>query len=139
MIGTIGTTPFSTIDYSRRFASSAQMAMRARVRAYGLQSRAAESNRQNALSRAQTAAGWMQTISNLAGRMGELSVMANDGTKSAVDRQAIQYEFSQMQRAIQSITTGPDALGKFNGIPLFQGGLLSYGGLSTSGQLLAVA
>ena len=99
--------------------------MRARSEARSLQERAAESNLENASSYAQTADGWLQSIDDILGRMGELAVMANDGTKSALDRQNLQYEFSQMQKAIQSITTGPDALAKFNGIPLFQGDALA--------------
>jgi len=65
--------------------------------------------------------GWMQSITSMATRMSELAVMANDGTKTSVDRMALQAEFSQMQQGIQGITSGPYAMGRFNGLYLFQG------------------
>jgi flagellin len=56
------------------------------------------------------------------GRMSELAVMANDGTKAQSDRDVLQKEFSQMQKEIQRITSGATAAGKFNGLYLFRGG-----------------
>jgi flagellin len=54
--------------------------------------------------------------------MAELAVMANDGTKSQIDRDNLQKEFVQMQKEIQRITSGATAAGKFNGLYLFRGG-----------------
>jgi flagellin len=54
--------------------------------------------------------------------MAELAVMANDGTKSQIDRNNLQKEFQQMQKEIQRITSGATAAGKFNGLYLFRGG-----------------
>ena len=83
-----------------------------------------EALRQNELNRAdynRTRAGWLENIHSMAGRMAELAVSANDPTKNPVDRMAIQAEFSQMQQGIRAITTGPYAMGRFNGLFLFQG------------------
>ncbi|HBA84803.1 MAG TPA: hypothetical protein DCZ95_11980 [Verrucomicrobia bacterium] len=107
---------------SPRMRNAAEQAMQLRRQAHLLQEQAAQSNLENEISYAQTADGWAQSIDNILGRMGELAVAANDGTKSAIDRQSLQYEFSQMQQAIQSIATGPNALAKFNGMPIFQDG-----------------
>ncbi len=82
----------------------------------------AESNVQNQINYLQTSDAWMQQINNISGRMAELAVMANDGTKSQVDRDNLQDEFSQMQQEIRRITTGATAAGKFNGLYLFRGG-----------------
>ena len=103
--------------------NAAEKAAQMRAWTHAQQERAAETNVQNAVDYARTADGWLQTLHSMMGRMGELAVMANDGTKSAWDRKNLQAEFSQMQKAIQSITTGPDAMARFNGIPLFQGNL----------------
>jgi flagellin len=47
-------------------------------------------------------------------------VMANDGTKSDVDRTNLQKEFVQMQDEIVAITDGTSAKAMFNGNALFQ-------------------
>ena len=89
-----------------------------------LQERLAQASAQNAanmIDYQQTQDGWLQGINNMMGRMSELAIMANDGTKTAADRSALQAEFSQMQQEIQRITTGPYAAGRFNGRYLFQG------------------
>ncbi len=101
--------------------SAALRAMADRWAVHSAEQRAAAANIENAIAYARTADGWLGTINNAMGRMGELAVRANDGTLNPSDRSHLQAEFSQMQRLIQSITTGPDALAKFNGIPLFQG------------------
>lgn len=95
-------------------------AMAARYETESRQAAAASQNAQNMMSLQATKDGWMQNIHNMMGRMTELAVMANDGTKSPADRQALQFEFEQMQQEIQRITTGPNAAGKFNGLFLFQ-------------------
>jgi len=56
------------------------------------------------------------------GRMNELAIMANDGTKSFTDRQNLQKEFEQLQKEIQRITSGATAAGRFNNVFLFRGG-----------------
>ena len=62
-----------------------------------------------------------QKIHDMLGRMAELAVMANDGTKCQVDRDNLQKEFDQMQKEISRITSGATASGKFNSLYLFRG------------------
>ncbi|MBN2162800.1 MAG: hypothetical protein JXR25_05025 [Pontiellaceae bacterium] len=94
------------------------LAMSERLRAQTRNTAAAASNVENKLNYLQTADSWMQKIQDMLGRMGELAVMANDGTKSSTDREVLQAEFSQMQEEIVRIT---DDAGKFNSINLFDG------------------
>ena len=90
---------------------------------------------ENKLNYLQTADAWMQKIQDILGRMSELTVMANDGTKSETDRASLQQEFVQMQDEIVRITTGDDAVGKFNGLNLFAGGTISQQVGADGGQL----
>ena len=100
----------------------AGLAISERLRAQYRNSAAAASNVENKINYLQTADSWLQKIHDILGRMAELSVMANDGTKSQVDRDNLQKEFEQMQKEIQRITSGATAAGKFNGLYLFRGG-----------------
>ncbi len=98
------------------------LAMSERLRSQTRNTAAAANNVENKLSYLQTADSWLQKIHDMLGRMSELSVMSNDGTKSQADRDILQKEFAQMQEEIQRITSGATAAGKFNGIYLFRGG-----------------
>ena len=100
----------------------AGLAMSERLRTQYRNSAAAASNVENKINYLQTADSWLQKVHDILGRMAELSVMANDGTKSQIDRNNLQEEFSQMQKEIQRITSGATAAGKFNGLYLFRGG-----------------
>jgi len=100
----------------------AGLAISERLRAQYRNTAAAASNVENKINYLQTADAWLQKIHDMLGRMGELAIMANDGTKSQVDRDNLQKEFAQMQKEIQRITTGATAAGKFNGLYLFRGG-----------------
>lgn len=95
------------------------LAMSERLRTQSRNTSAAAGNVENKLNYLQTADSWMQKIHDMLGRMGELAVMANDGTKSDTDKDVLQNEFKQMQDEITRITTGDDAAGKFNGNLLF--------------------
>jgi len=95
------------------------LAMSERLRTQARNTSAAAGNVENRLNYLQTADSWMQKIHDMLGRMGELAVMANDGTKSETDLNVLQKEFKQMQDEIARITTGTDAAGKFNGQLLF--------------------
>lgn len=99
----------------------AGLAMSERMRAQIRNSSMSSQNIQNSLSYLRTQDSWMQKIQDHLGRMSELAVSANDGTKTDVDRQNLQAEFEQLQQGIQRITTGPLALGKFNSANLFDG------------------
>jgi flagellin len=98
------------------------LAMSERLRTQYRNTAAAGSNVENKINYLQTADAWMQKIQDMMGRMAELAVMANDGTKSQVDRDNLQKEFGQMQKEIVRITSGATAAGKFNGLYLFRGG-----------------
>ena len=100
----------------------AGLAMSERLRAQYRNTAAAAANVENKINYLQTADSWLQKIHDIMGRMAELSIMANDGTKSQVDRDNLQKEFAQMQKEIQRITSGATAAGKFNGLYLFRGG-----------------
>jgi flagellin len=100
----------------------AGLAMSERLRAQYRNTAAAAGNVENKLNYLQTADAWMQKIHDMLGRMAELAIMANDGTKSQTDRDNLQKEFAQMQKEIQRITSGATAAAKFNGLYLFRGG-----------------
>lgn len=97
------------------------LAISERLRTQTRNTAAAASNVENKLNYLQTADSWLQKIHDMMGRMGELAVMANDGTKAQTDRDILQKEFAQMQKEIQRITSGATAAGKFNGLYLFRG------------------
>jgi len=103
----------------------AGLAMSERLRAQYRNSAAAETNIQNQISYLQTSDSWLQKVHDILGRMAELAVAANDGTKAATDRQNLQKEFRQMQLEIRRITTGTSAAAKYNGSALFQGAVKS--------------
>jgi flagellin len=97
------------------------LAMSERLRTQSRNASAAVGNVENKMNYLQTADSWLQKIHDMMGRMSELAVMANDGTKAQSDRDVLQKEFSQMQKEIQRITSGATAAGKFNGLYLFRG------------------
>ena len=98
------------------------LAMSERLRVQTRNTSAAAGNVENKLNYLQTTDSWMQKIQDMLGRMGELAVMSNDGTKSETDRASLQQEFAQMQEEIVRIT---DDAGKFNGLMLFDGSAIT--------------
>jgi flagellin len=78
-------------------------------------------NVENVISFIQTKDSWMQRITDMINRMGELAVQSNDGTKSTGDRVNIQQEFAQLQKEVARITSHYTAAGKYNGLYLFRG------------------
>lgn len=100
----------------------AGLAMSERLRTQYRNTSAAASNVENKIGYLQTADAWLQKTHDILGRMAELAIMANDGTKSQTDRDNLQKEFSQMQKEVQRITSGATAAAKFNGLYLFRGG-----------------
>jgi flagellin len=80
---------------------------------------AVANNLSNALSFTQTQDGYLSKINGALTRMSELSVMAQDITKTDSDRTLYDTEFNTLGRAIQ------DMAGKtFNGVSLFSGNAL---------------
>lgn len=100
----------------------AGLAISERLRMQYRNTSAAARNVENKINYLQTSDSWLQKIHDMLGRMAELSIMANDGTKSQIDRDNLQKEFRQLQDEIRRITTGATAAGKFNSLYLFRGG-----------------
>jgi len=77
---------------------------------------AAKDNLGNAISYSQTQDGFLQKIGNALDRMSELSMLAQDETKTDSDRALYDKEFQKLDDFVTAIK-GKD----FNGISLFQG------------------
>ena len=73
--------------------------MRADIRSYSVASR----NAQDGISLVQTAEGALSEVSDVLGRMRELSMQSANGTLSATDRQTIDREFQQLVQEIDRI------------------------------------
>jgi len=84
------------------------------------QQNAVAHNVANLLSYRQTQDSWASGIQNAVGRMTELAVLANDYAKNASELNGLQAEFDQLQQYVRNVTTGPYAMGQFNGSFLFQ-------------------
>jgi flagellin len=87
--------------------------MRSQIRSFDVAGR----NAQDGISLAQTAEGALNEVSNLLGRMRELSVQAANGTLSTADRSTIDTEFQALDDEINRIATQTT----FNGINLLDG------------------
>ena len=84
--------------------------MRSQIRSYS----AAGRNAQDGISLVQTAEGALNEVSNILGRMRELSVQAANGTLSTADRATINTEFTALTSEIERIADQTT----FNGINL---------------------
>ncbi len=93
-----------------------------RMRSQIRNSAMARQNVDNGISLMQTADAWLQKINDILSRMSELSVNANDGTKTPTDVDNLRSEFSSLQDEIVRITSRSSAAAKFNGLFLFRGG-----------------
>jgi len=83
----------------------AGLAISEKFRAQIKNSAMAANNIENKISWIQTADGWLQTIHDVVGRMGELAIEARDGTKTAADRGNLDLEFNQLATEITQIVT----------------------------------
>jgi len=77
---------------------------------------AASNNVGNAISFNQTQDGYLSQVNNALGRMSELSVQAQDVTKSDNDRSLYQQEFNTLANYVNNVATKD-----FNGVSLFNG------------------
>jgi flagellin len=77
---------------------------------------AANSNVNNAVSFSQTQDGFLKKVTGALDRMSELSVLAQDSTKTAADGALYQKEFSTLGSYINDLATKD-----FNGVSLFNG------------------
>ena len=93
---------------------AAGLAVSSRFTAQISRNSAAMNNLANAVSYSQTQDGFMQKVSTALDRMGELTVLAQDITKTDTDRSNYSVEFFQLQNYISDIGTK-----SFNSVPLF--------------------
>jgi flagellin len=80
----------------------------------------ASNNVGNAISFSQTQDGYIQKVSDAFSRMSELSVLAQDVTKTTGDRALYQQEFSALSSYVSNVATKD-----FNGVSLFSGNTLN--------------
>jgi len=80
----------------------------------------ATNNVNDAVSFAQTQDGYVSQINSALSRMSELSVLAQDVTKTTSDRQLYQQEFHALGSYINNVSTKD-----FNGVSLFNGSTLN--------------
>ena len=81
---------------------------------------AASDNVNNAISFNQTQDGYLQQVNTALSRMSELSVQAQDVTKTTSDRALYQQEYKALGTYISNVATQ-----SFNGVSLFNGNTLS--------------
>jgi flagellin len=81
---------------------------------------AASTNVSNAVSFSQTQDGYLQKVGDALNRMSELTVLAQDVTKSSDDRALYQKEFTSLGQYITDVASKT-----FNGVTLFSGTTLS--------------
>jgi flagellin len=81
---------------------------------------AATNNVGNAISFSQTQDGYIQKVNDAFSRMSELSVLAQDVTKTTADRALYQQEFKALGNYINNVATKD-----FNGVSLFDGAVLN--------------
>lgn len=112
---------------------AAGVAMSARLDSQIKRLSAAKSNVINANSFAQTQDGYLQGIGKALDRMSELSILAQDRTKSDSDRTLYNTEFTQLSSFIANSATRD-----FNGVSLFSGQALDVT-LDSEGNTFAMA
>ncbi len=98
---------------------AAGLAVASRIDAQVSRIQAAKYNVNNAVSFVQTQHGYLQKIGKALDRMSELSILAQDGTKTDADRALYNKEFFQLQKYIGSASTKD-----FNGVSLFSNSAL---------------
>jgi flagellin len=90
---------------------------------------AASDNVSNAISFNQTQDGYLQQVNSALDRMSELSVQAQDVTKSNADRSLYQQEFNTLASYVNNVATQ-----SFNGVSLFNGDTLAVTTDSSGGM-----
>jgi flagellin len=93
---------------------AAGLAVASRLDAQVQRLAAARSNVGNAISFTQTQDGYLKKIGKALNRMSELSVLAQDGTKSDADRALYNAEFTTLAAYVTEASAK-----EFNGVPLF--------------------
>jgi flagellin len=111
---------------------AAGMAVGSRLTAQIRRLDAARGNVGNAISFTQTQDGYLKKIADALTRMSELSLQAQDVTKSDADRTLYQSEYTQLSEFISNSATKD-----FNGVSLFSGSSLDVT-LDSEGNTLAM-
>jgi len=93
---------------------SAGLAVSMKLGATIARTNAAQNNVNNAISFNQTQDGYLQQVNTALTRMSELTVSAQDVTKTTSDRALYQQEFSTLQSYVKDVATKD-----FNGVSLF--------------------
>ncbi|HEX9048774.1 MAG TPA: flagellin [Verrucomicrobiae bacterium] len=99
---------------------SAGLAVSMKLNAQISRTNAAQNNVGNAISFNQTQDGYLQKVNDALNRMSELSVMAQDVTKTTSDRALYNQEFGTLQTYVKDVGTKD-----FNGVSLFDGTTLN--------------
>ena len=99
---------------------SAGLAVSMKLNAQISRTNAAQSNVGNAISFNQTQDGYLSKVNDALNRMSELSVLAQDVTKTTSDRTLYNQEFSTLGTYVNDVSTKD-----FNGVSLFNGNTLS--------------
>lgn len=73
-----------------------------------------ERNVENAINMMNSADAWLQSVHDILGRMSELAIAANDGSKSQADRDNLNQEFLQLRGEVKRISE--DA--RYNGVQI---------------------
>ena len=98
---------------------AAGLAVASRLDAQVQRTGAAKSNVGNAISFTQTQDGYLQKIGSALNRMSELSILAQDVTKSNADRALYDTEFKQLSAYVSNVANKD-----FNGVSLFSANAL---------------
>jgi len=101
-------------------SDSAGLAVSMKLTAQMARISAATNNVNNAVSFSQTQDGYVQQVNSAFSRMSELSVLAQDVTKTTSDRGLYQQEFQALGSYINNVSTQ-----SFNGVSLFNGNTLN--------------
>jgi flagellin len=99
----------------------AGLAVSMRLEAKMHRNTAAKTNVSNAISFSQTQDGFLSKVKKALDRMGELSILAQDASKSTSDKGLYQLEFKQLQDYVSDLGTKD-----FNGVSLFSSTTPSY-------------
>jgi flagellin len=99
---------------------SAGLAVSMKLTAQMARINAASNNVNNAVSFSQTQDGYVQQVNSAFSRMSELSVLAQDVTKTTADRALYQQEFHALGSYITTVGSKD-----FNGVSLFNGATLN--------------
>jgi flagellin len=96
-------------------ASGLAVSERMRTQVQGL--RRAERNTEDGMSMIQTAEGYLEEVSHILQRVRALAIQSSNGIYSAVDRQMIQVEVSQLVDEVDRISSQAE----FNRMPILKG------------------